>query len=173
MTDEEKRIAYHRDVGAFAPSASRYSAEALKALSDAATPGPWKYEFHMIVNGKVRMGWLKPPTNSEAGVSFGGERLGEDGEFVAALVNAYRAGDLAVRSERGTSEGGNDTFRLNWLFSRLNDDEIKKKLERVGDAHANGARNGIRMGDFRSSIDHAIYDEQREKDALPGERADS
>lgn len=94
---------------------------------------------------------------------------------VCASIPGLRHCEAAMRgapersapSEIGESEH-NDTFRLEWLFKKLNDSDIKAKVQRASDAHANGGRFGIRMGDFRSAIDHAIHEEQAEKDAANG-----
>lgn len=52
-------------------------------------------------------------------------------------------------------EGG-DTKRLEWIFSALNDEAIKAKIDRVSDTHAFGALDGIHMGDWRAAIDLAM-----------------
>jgi hypothetical protein len=71
----------------------------LKALSDAATPGPWgafdSVNPHIISTPLVKGVYLYPEAESLDT---------PDGRFVVALVNAYRAGELVVRSERGPSK---------------------------------------------------------------------
>jgi hypothetical protein len=90
-------------------------AELLTQLSAAATPGPWKADPKRlrlpvsdgsIVDGPI-MGYLAGNQHAPEGmkVSLGSERIA-DHEFVAELVNAFRAGELRfARSETGTTEG--------------------------------------------------------------------
>ena len=72
----------------------------LKKLSDAATPGPWSADPKRLIIGNQAgpvMSYLAGHIESPEGmkVSLGSERLA-DHHFVAALVNAYRAGELTV-----------------------------------------------------------------------------
>ena len=74
----------------------------LKALSRAATPGPWMPVIkRLTMNGQEGplMSYLIGDISSSEGmkVSLGSERVA-DHEFVAALVNAYRDGTLVERS---------------------------------------------------------------------------
>ena len=74
----------------------------LKELSDKATPGPWKAEPKRLVIGCVEgpvMSYLYGDAAQPEGmrVSLASERHA-DHHFVAALVNAYRAGELVERS---------------------------------------------------------------------------
>lgn len=80
----------------------------LKWLSDAATPGPWnpnpKRLEIPLSNGSTAYGpimsYMVGCAESQDGmkVSLGSERTA-DHKFVAALVNAYRSGELVTRSE--------------------------------------------------------------------------
>lgn len=49
-----------------------------------------------------------------------------------------------------------DRERLEWIFSTLNDDEIRDRLLVVSHEHAYGAHRGIHLGDWRCSIDAAM-----------------
>lgn len=81
----------------------------LKALSDAATPGPW-----MAVPGRLMIGdqegpimsYLRGDKGSPEGmkISLASERVA-DHHFVATLVNAYRAGELVAASDVQVDEG--------------------------------------------------------------------
>ena len=75
----------------------------LSELSTKATPGVWKARPKRIYyNGQAGpiMSYLVGDASRPEGmrVSLGSERIA-DHEFVAALVNAYRSGDLVERSE--------------------------------------------------------------------------
>ncbi len=86
--------------------------ELLDDLSKAATPGAWnpapKRLSIPLSNGQVAegplMGYLVGDQTTGDGmtVSLGSERVA-DHRFVAALVNAYRDGELSVRAEREES----------------------------------------------------------------------
>lgn len=69
----------------------------LKDLSDKATPGIWgAHRSHHVQGTPIDMHWIKMPTNDYQGVSMGTGNE-HDPQFVAALVNAYRAGLLVER----------------------------------------------------------------------------
>lgn len=91
------------------------------------------------------------------------------GEGVMPLYDTIHALETSADTS-SESERKNDTFRLEWLFSKLDDTAIVKKIDRVGKAYTMGARSGVKLGDFRGAIDQAIYEEQLEKDALSPER---
>lgn len=67
---------------------------------------------------------------------------------------AYHPSECKERRRPITLNG--DTARLDWLFSELNDEKIKAKLDQVSDAHAYGGLHGIHMGDFRSALDQVM-----------------
>lgn len=75
----------------------------LAELSEKATPGPWKAEpKRLVVNGQQGpiMSYLYGNGSTPEGmrVSLGSERIA-DHEFVAALVNAFRAGELVAKAD--------------------------------------------------------------------------
>lgn len=79
----------------------------LKELSDAATPGPWNGEsFRLKIMGRdgpimsYQVGNKAAPEGMC--VSVASERVA-DHQFVAALVNAYRAGELVEKASASSS----------------------------------------------------------------------
>lgn len=74
------------------------------------------------------------------------------GSLEQRTKSAERLASLPLSATMFTS----DTARLDWLFSELNDEKIKAKLEQVSDAHSHGGLLDIHMGDFRASIDHVM-----------------
>jgi hypothetical protein len=103
-------------------------AELLTQLSAAATPGPWKADPKRlrlpvsdgsIVDGPI-MGYLAGNQHAPEGmkVSLGSERIA-DHEFVAELVNAFRAGELRfARSETAASPEALRFFELFQMYGR-------------------------------------------------------
>lgn len=49
-----------------------------------------------------------------------------------------------------------DKKRLDWIFQRLNDTGIRRRVDYVSEVHASGAFYDIHMGDFRHAIDVAM-----------------
>lgn len=81
---------------------SRIKGPTLAQLSAAATPGPWRSApKRLVVNGQQGpiMSYLYGDANTPEGmrVSLGSERIA-DHDFVAALVNAFRAGELVEKT---------------------------------------------------------------------------
>lgn len=69
----------------------------ISLLSRKATPGPWEAaRSHQVQGTPVTMYWLRSPTDDYQGVSMGTGN-DNDAEFIAALVNAYRDGELVER----------------------------------------------------------------------------
>ena len=67
-----------------------------------------------------------------------------------------------VKDERDAALA--DARRLDWIFSVLDDDVIRRKVSLVSDAHASGGVEGllrgkpIRVGDYRAAIDDAMQE---------------
>ncbi len=85
-----------------------HSYKALQDLSAKATPGEWKVRDlkrveHLGLKGPL-MSYLVGDRRTFEGetVSIGSERVA-DHEFVAALVNAFRAGELVAQSQPESS----------------------------------------------------------------------
>lgn len=89
-----------------APSEGRTPGK-MKELSDKATPGPWMAVPARLIIGDHEgpiMSYLRGDIGSPDGmkVSLGSERVA-DHYFVAALVNAYRAGELVERGAQSAT----------------------------------------------------------------------
>jgi hypothetical protein len=103
-------------------------AELLTQLSAAATPGSWNPKPKRLTipleGGEVAQGPLMsylvgaPHTGPGMTVSLGSERVA-DHQFVAALVNAFRDGDLVVREQSYVNSGA-DAARYRWLNKQHN-----------------------------------------------------